>query len=221
MIGKMKSVLKAVLLTLPYKPVFFLYNRISENRHASYEEVKSCFAGSPCYMPHRAKCNILRKMQKEASLSTFVETGTYFGDMVWCLRNDFPQIFSIEINDRLCHWAINRFSQNRNVQIIHGDSSMVLPQLLPGIAGDILFWLDGHYSCGVTSRGLKDTPILEELGSILDRGKKNNDIIVIDDAHSFGRDPGYPSLKKIEKYIRDFDMGHQFAIQDDLIIIRK
>jgi hypothetical protein len=47
-----------------------------------------------------------------------------------------------------------------------GLSEEVLPFLLPTLSGDINFWLDGHFSGGITHKGPQDTPILDELVSI-------------------------------------------------------
>ena len=43
---------------------------------------------------------------------------------------------------------------------------MVLPKLLPNLSGDINFWLDGHYSSGLTFKGDQECPIKDELDQI-------------------------------------------------------
>jgi hypothetical protein len=62
-----------------------------------------------------------------------------------------------------------------------------------------LFYLDGHYSGGITARAAKDTPIYEELSHIFEHDPRH--VIVIDDARCFGRDPDYPSLHELREFI--------------------
>ena len=67
-----------------------------------------------------------------------------------------------------------------NVEILKGLSEEVLPSLLPRLSGDINFWLDGHYSGGITGCGTNEFPIMEELESILQWNVKK-EVIYIDD----------------------------------------
>ena len=55
----------------------------------------------------------------------------------------------------------------KNVELLHGDSGTELGNVMNKINQPALFWLDGHYSAGVTAKGDKDTPIYEELVCIL------------------------------------------------------
>lgn len=49
-----------------------------------------------------------------------------------------------------------------------GDSTEVITELLEKFneTQKCVFWLDGHYSHGCTSKGEKDVPLLEECKSI-------------------------------------------------------
>jgi hypothetical protein len=81
-----------------------------------------------------------------------------------------------------------------------------------------LFWLDGHYSAGVTAKGEKDTPIYEELNQILSSKDKGH-VIIIDDARCFGTDPNYPSIKELIDFIKSIRINLDIVIQDDCILI--
>jgi hypothetical protein len=81
-----------------------------------------------------------------------------------------------------------------------------------------LFWLDAHYSEGVTARGDKDTPIYEELHLILNAGDIGH-VIIIDDARCFGTDPAYPSKEELVEFIRSKKSNVDIAVLDDSIII--
>jgi hypothetical protein len=79
---------------------------------------------------------------------------------------------------------------------IHGLSEDIFPELLPKLKGKINFWLDGHYSGGLTHKGPKDCPLKEELLAI-ESNISNYDyvIILIDDVRCFN-----PSIKEFADY---------------------
>lgn len=145
---------------------------------------------------HIYKQDRIKKIQKEFNFDTFIETGTYYGQMVYCVRNLFRRIYSIEIFEKLATLNTRSFRKLKNINIIWGDSSMELEKILnSNPSQSILFWLDGHYSGIGTGRGEKITPIIAEIRIIL----KNNPfkyIIIIDDLRLFdGID--YPSKEDL------------------------
>jgi hypothetical protein len=79
--------------------------------------------------------------------------------------------------------------------LLKGDSGGLLPEVIPRIKGRCLFWLDGHYSGGVTARGSEDTPIRKELEHIVAAGR-DADVVLIDDARCFDGRNGYPTLEE-------------------------
>jgi hypothetical protein len=141
---------------------------------------------------HIYKQNRIIKIQEEYNFDIFIETGTYYGQMVFCVRNLFRRIYSIEIFEKLATLNARSFREWKNINIICGDSSIELEKIMNNIhSQSVLFWLDGHYSGIGTGCGEKMTPIIEEIRIIL----KNNPIkyvIIIDDLRLFdGID--YPS----------------------------
>lgn len=156
--------------------------------------------GCPNPPPHLIKQRVLREHAQRFGLKILVETGTYRGDMVHAMRNDFEKIYSIELSRELHEAACRRFYNVKHVEILQGDSGKVIADLIPRLDKPTLFWLDGHYSAGMTARGEKDTPIFEELGHIFSSNMKDY-AIVIDDARLFGADPAYPTLQELKDYI--------------------
>jgi hypothetical protein len=145
---------------------------------------------------HIYKQNRIIKIQKEFNFDTFIETGTYYGQMVYCVRNLFRRIYSIEIFEKLATLNTRSFRKLKNINIIWGDSSIELEIIMnSNPSQSILFWLDGHYSGIGTGRGEKITPIIAEIRIIL----KNNPfkyVIIIDDWRLFdGID--YPSKEDL------------------------
>lgn len=152
------------------------------------------------HAPNR-KQEALKIFQERYSLTTLLETGTYLGEMVHAMQNRFQKIYSIELDPELYKNAKKRFATAKHVTIYKGDSGKILPQILEKIREPVLFWLDAHYSEGITARGTIDTPIMKELESIFDHQIKNH-VILIDDARYFNGTDGYPTVEKLEAYVR-------------------
>ena len=172
--------------------------------------------GKPVPPPHLIKQKTLRIFAEKFGLKILVETGTYYGDMVEAMKNDFDQIYSIELSKKLYEKAKKRFIREEKVKLIYGDSGTELGKLINKIESPALFWLDGHYSEGVTARGDKDTPIYEELSHILDAQEKRH-VIIVDDASLFGSNPAYPSIKELSDFIKSKKPDAYITVEDDSI----
>lgn len=112
----------------------------------------------------------------------FIETGTFGGDAIQlALDAGFKEVRSIEFDANLCKNAQERFSNNPNVKIYHGDSSINLSALIADIDEPVTFWLDAHI-CPAREDGGKNCPLIEELEQINQHPIKNH-VILIDDMH--------------------------------------
>jgi hypothetical protein len=148
----------------------------------------------------------------------FIETGTYLGDMVWAVKDNFFRIYSIELSRELYERARKRFSKYNHISVLEGDSSEMLPEILDSVEERCLFWLDGHYSAGITARGERETPILEELKHILAHSIEDH-VILIDDARLFKGQGDYPTLEELREVISGRYPEHVLEDQDDIIRI--
>jgi hypothetical protein len=166
--------------------------------------------------PHILKQKIIREFSNNNNLKTLVETGTYRGDMVEAMKKYFNKIYSIELDKELYRKAKNRFNNQKKISIKQGDSSNVLKNIIPLLSEPAIFWLDGHYSAGVTAKGEKETPILEELNVILNESRLSH-ILLIDDARLFGVDRNYPSIKKLSQFIKEQRAEAIISVKDDII----
>jgi len=174
--------------------------------------------GKPLPPPHAVKQKTIKMFAENFSIDVLVETGTYQGAMVNAMKNTFKRIYSIELQPDLCKQAKARFSGYDHISIIQGDSSEVLSDVLSVIDQPILFWLDGHYSHGITARGILDTPIHQELQHIRDH-QENGHIILIDDARLFIGQDDYPTLDELQKLVTEYFPRHTFDVADDIIRI--
>lgn len=168
--------------------------------------------------PHRIKQLTLRTYARQHGLRTLVETGTYRGDMVWALRRDFDELYSVELDLTLCERAQRRLARCRHVHIYQGDSAHVLPDILGRLNAPALFWLDGHFSGGVSARGAETTPIRAELHHILSSAYRSN-IILIDDARLFNGSDDYPSVDELFRQVNAAHRDLALAIANDVIRI--
>ena len=166
--------------------------------------------------PHPIKRALLMREANRINAETFVETGTFTGDTVWFMRSSFRKIISIEVQKDLAAIAAKRFRAHKHIKIVEGDSAEVLANSLPEMVGPVLFWLDGHYSAGITGKGKKDCPIYEELASIASQPPATFSI-VIDDFRCFGTEPGYPTFDELSKYITG--LFPRFNIETELDMI--
>lgn len=170
--------------------------------------------------PHWMKQAILRNYARRTGAVVLVETGTYLGDMVAAMEGEFQQIYSIELSKELSVQAENRFASNKKIQILQGDSTYVLPTVLSQIQLPTLFWLDGHYSSGITARGEKDTPIVEELKTVL-KSDSPACAILIDDARCFNGENGYPTLDELKILVSHINPLWHFERINDIVRLTK
>ena len=168
--------------------------------------------------PHFLKQRILRSYAQQSGLKILVETGTYLGDMVEANRNLFPEIYSIELSEDLYQRALERFRGVTGVHLYQGDSAKVLPEILRTVSGPCLFWLDGHYSAGITAKGDRETPVLDELRAIFGRWHDEN-ILLIDDARCFNGQNDYPTLDELAALAQAHRPGLIFEVKDDIVRI--
>lgn len=166
----------------------------------------------------KIKHNTIVNYGEKYKISTLVETGTYLGATVDALKDNFEKIYTIELNKRLYKRAKKKFKKYKYIKVFFGDSEKVLPRILKKINGTYLFWLDAHYSKGITSKGTKVTPVWEEINAILaDKIKKH--VILIDDADAFTGKEGYPALKDVKKLVLERRPQMKFRILHNIIRI--
>jgi hypothetical protein len=171
--------------------------------------------------PVRVKREVL--MRNSTPQATWVETGTYLGETTKYLAPSAKQVFSLEPEPALFRRAQQRFANTANVTIINAASEVSFPTLLPTLSGAVNFWLDGHYSAGITFRGNKDTPIIEELAQIEANLQHMGPVsVMIDDIRCFDptqeENAGYPAID----FLVDWARRNRFKwhIEHDIFVAR-
>lgn len=191
-----------------------LYRRFKNWKDIRRWEAK----GRPSPPPHAIKQRVLREFKDRYGLEILVETGTFKGDMMEAMKYDFRQLYSIELAAHFYERAMQRFINERHIEILQGDSGKVLESLVPKLDGPTLFWLDGHYSKGDTARGDDDTPIMQELGHIFSRADLKS-VILIDDARCFmgQTEQVYPAIESVREFVAKHRPDLGFEVDTDCI----
>jgi hypothetical protein len=173
--------------------------------------------GRPLPPPHIVKQMAIGELREKYQPTILVETGTYLGDMVEAQRTQFTKIYSIELSQKLFRRAKKRFRDQQHITILQGDSGVVLNKLITEIDQLALFWLDGHYSGGITAKAEKECPVPEELETILKSSLPH--VILIDDARLFNGTQDYPTIEEIKNIIEKSHSAYSLEIKDDIIRI--
>jgi hypothetical protein len=184
-----------------------------------YAYVRWVASGNPLPPPHIVKQRVIQEYQTKHNIRNFVETGTYLGDMVEVQCSKFDRVFSIELDRKLHKRAIELFRDRSHVRLLQGDSGELLREVMPELNGTALFWLDGHYSGGITARGVKDCPIFEELECIFEKGAVDKHVLLVDDARCFNGEHGYPTIQELRAFLEFRNIACEFDVKDDIIRI--
>jgi FkbM family methyltransferase len=176
---------------------------------------------------HSLTAEFLGELARIFRADVFVETGTFMGGTTLEASQIFSSVHTIELSKELYLQAQPRFAGRDNIHTYQGDSGTLLPEILNTIEGKIVFWLDGHYSEGVTAKSEKNSPILEELRAIKNANIPDA-VILIDDLrmfpNSWTRIPDiaslqdYPTIPQLLNAIRDISSSYSFIVLGDVII---
>lgn len=132
-------------------------------------------------------------------IDNFVETGTGAAEVVRSVNeiNEDVNIHTIEIIEEIYDKNKIKFSYLNNVNWHLGESSEVLPEIIPKLKGNTLFWLDAHFpgaDFGLASYGdekdvNKRLPLKTELETIVKEKDVSNDVFIIDDLRIYEDGP--------------------------------
>ncbi len=206
----MKSHFRQLLSLLPSSIERRLYQTYFIEEHRKWLQ-----DGSPLPVSNLSKHNLLLRYQKESKISYLLETGTYFGDTLYALYPAFAELHSVELSSLFYKKALKRFKHLPKVTLHHGDSGKVLHELVPTLKGPAIFWLDGHYSGGLTAKGEKECPVFQELDAIFRSPFLH--LIFIDDARLFTGTGDYPTVDELQHFIAQYKPGYKLENKNDCI----
>ena len=172
--------------------------------------------GKPVPPPHTIKQQAIQYYQNKSGYGVLVETGTYKGDMILAQKDHFKKIYSIELSQVLFEKAKQRFRKYSYVTLLQGNSGEVITNVLNELTEPAIFWLDGHYSGGITAKIEKYSPIVEELQTLIANNRLQH-IILIDDARGFTGEHGYPTIREMKELAGKNFLGYNFSVDEDII----
>jgi len=114
--------------------------------------------------PQLVKRSLFKRYSGQGT--TWLETGTHFGRTTKFLAKHNLRVITIEPVHFLANRAKGRFRKQAKIEVIEGDSESVFEAAILRMTGDVAFWLDGHFSGGITHRGELVTPVAFELQAI-------------------------------------------------------
>ena len=171
--------------------------------------------GKPLPVSNFSKQEALKSFQRKYAIKTLIETGTYLGDTLYAMAPAFEQLYSIELSEHYYRLAQKRFKNFNNIHLLLGDSGKVLKDLVPKLTSPALFWLDGHYSGGLTAKGDKECPVYEELNAIF--SSPHHHFIFIDDARLFVGANDYPTLENLQSFVKNAQPNYKFSVENDCV----
>jgi hypothetical protein len=154
-------------------------------------------------IPAIAKARAIRWHARRHGLRYFVETGTYLGDTMAAVADQFERCWTIELSTDLHERARRRFA-GTNIECLQGDSSTSLRNVVAALPGPALFWLDAHASGGITADAGHD-PTIAELEAIFPTSAGH--VVLIDDA----------SGQSIEVVRRKAGAGYACILKNDIL----
>jgi hypothetical protein len=167
---------------------------------------------------------LILELQSHFGLDTFVETGTFRGDTALWASRHFSRVVTVEAAEHIYQAAQRRLGSVPNVELLHGDSRRVLPQVLPTITGAAVFWLDSHWSGGETFGAQDECPLLAEVRLL--NASSPTHFLLIDDARMFlspppepHREEHWPSIDRVLAGLQDGTDRYVVIFEDVIIAV--
>ncbi len=196
---------------------FFILGRYARDLQAVLKYPVWCMQGRPAPDNHVYKKRRIKRLARAHGCDTFIETGTFYGQMVNFARGLFRKVISVEIYPLFHRENTAQFAHDPDVHILLGDSGKNLPEAISIASGRILFWLDGHYSGAGTGIGDKVSPIIEEL-RLIAKASRRDVCILIDDRRLFTGEGGYPTLDAAVSELMVINPGYKVSFDRDCIV---
>ncbi len=166
--------------------------------------------------------NLIEKLATNFKISNFVETGTYHGGTAIWAANFFKNVLTIEYSKELYEQTVAKFDIS-NIEFIFGDSRTELSKLVERLDSSSLFWLDAHWSGGLTYGDTDQCPLIEEI-NIINSSSLDN-FILIDDARLFTSPPQpphkieqWPDIAAVIQALKSRQSDKYIVIIEDVII---
>ncbi|WP_374823645.1 hypothetical protein [Aerosakkonema sp. BLCC-F183] len=134
--------------------------------------------------------DLVAQLGAEFRIINFVETGTAYGGTALWASQQFKNVFTVEYCQEIYEQTVKNFHHIENIEFRFGDSRTELTKIVTRLESASFFWLDAHWSGGITYGENDECPLLEEI-DIINKSEFEN-FILIDDARLFTSPPMPP-----------------------------
>jgi len=160
---------------------------------------------------HFVKRNRIISLQKKYKFNSFIETGTFYGQMSVFAASYFSSVYTVESFSPI--YSYNRKNiHDKKIKMYFGKSVDLLAKMIDEANDNCMFWLDGHYSGPGTDGHKAICPILEEL-SIISKKNLLRFCILIDDLRCFDGTNNYPRAEDINRQL--VNLGERIIIREN------
>lgn len=170
----------------------------------------------------------LQRVRNAFGIEIFIESGAFQGHTAAAAGVIFPRVHTIEVYPPFYERAVQRFHGVEHVHVHFGDSGVVLRAILGECTEPVFYYLDGHFDGGVSGKGERNTPILQELEAISKWGHPES-VILIDDICDFQKScyperiintcfEGYPTLEELVEVLLKINDTYQFAFWGNALL---
>lgn len=161
-------------------------------------------------------------LRDQLGLTRAVETGTYRGITARALAGVFPAVVTIELSKELHSSASAALAGFPHIKAVQGHSVDRLRELAEHPNGT-LYFLDGHWSAGITEGAEDECPVVDEMRAI--GSGHADDCLIVDDARLFTSSPPpphdptqWPTIVEVFDAMRELRPEHIVTVLDDQVV---
>lgn len=167
---------------------------------------------------------LVLRLSDRFGVDTFIETGTFRGRTAGWAAQFFPCVKTIERSKELYDEAVARHGRLDNVEFLHGDSRELLKGVVPALQRPAIFWLDAHWSGGVTYGENDECPLIEEIAVL--RRSPHEHMVLIDDARLFLSPPprphrveAWPTIDRVAEELKAVHPVYMVVVEDVIVVV--
>lgn len=167
--------------------------------------------------PNHAPSTFLKRTR---STNVYVETGIWRGDSLqYAIDAGFRRVIGIENDPSSIEFCKSRFGVDvAKIDLVQGDSALVLWDVIKNIDEPITFFLDSHWQMlEGTEPGANPFPLLDELRQIARHKWAMHHKVIIDDWHIFYPDRVGYSKDDIRNALRNMGLTNQQLVANPVI----
>ncbi len=132
------------------------------------------------------------KNKHNDDINLFYESGTHKGQFTKIASLVFENVITVELDTYFYNLSCKNLSEYKGVKTINDSTLNILPKICERDE-NICFYLDAHFFRCSPPITKSEFPLFKELDILNKRNIKHNDVIIIDDVHTFGKQR--PELK--------------------------